>query len=164
MSAYIVGNDLIDLIVSAGLTGDGAHTRGIVVYHSGIPFTFPDTQLGGDELCAVLRQANYDSVNYRYNDNWEAGDDTAPFRKVHHIGGALIPWGHVLRALDCYEYQSCEHPEYGRSFAHSIVEFVRKRVCARVAEQSDAPWEWSREDVAKREAEIKAQILEQIRS
>lgn len=169
MSAYIVGNDLIDLIVSACLHRRGVHSDGFGVYSEGQGWRkWYDTQQDGNDLANILREANYDSVNYRYHDHdGRPWDDTTPFRKVHHLGGgrgALIPWGHVLLALDCYEYQSCEHPGYPQSLAHQIIDVVRRKVCEWIASETDAPWEWSREELAKREQEHRERIMSELRS
>lgn len=167
MSAYIVGNDMIDLIVSACLYKKGRDSDPFRVFTEDGWQAWFDTQQDGDALAHLLREANWDSVNYRYQDSATPWDSETPFRKVHHIGGergALIPWGHVLLALDCYEYQSCEHPGYSDSLACQVIDTVRRQVCKHVARGIDAPWEWSREGLEKREREHRDRIMEQLRA
>jgi hypothetical protein len=152
MSAYIVNKDLIDLLVTVAIEG-APHSRGL-------RFVFQDEVKVLDanqanHIGQVLVDQNYNSVNYRY-------EETSPsyvyeYQLVQHIGGesgALIPWGHVLKALSCYEYQSCESPDWDASLAFAICHAIRKKVCERVA-GDDAPWEWSRKRAEERYNELK---------
>ena len=153
MSAYVVNSDLIDLLVTVALDGP-PHSRGLRVWHNGEVHTFDtmhDTN-AGDTLGQLLTDANVESVNYRYREHDHP--IVYRFRRVSHIGGearALIPWGHVLNAIACLNYQSCEVPTWGESFANACLDAIRHKVCDRIASETDAPWEWSRETVKERE-------------
>jgi hypothetical protein len=47
----------------------------------------------------------------------------------------------VFKALDCYEYQSCEHAEWEDSEAKSFCDALRKRAGTKVPGYEEAPWE-----------------------
>lgn len=54
-------------------------------------------------------------------------------------GNALKPVV-VLKAIDCYEYQSCEHDEWAESEAHAFCHALRKRMIHSLPGYEDAPW------------------------
>jgi hypothetical protein len=47
------------------------------------------------------------------------------------------------KALDCYEYQSCEHPGWSASGARAFCERLRSSLVGAMAGYGDAPWEWT---------------------
>lgn len=139
MSAYVVHKDLIDLLVTVS-TKHGQYKR-LNVEHQGILRQYGE----GDEnaLGQLLIDANYASVNYRYDGY--ANPYEYRYNEVVNVGGAqnaLIPWSHVLKAISCYEYQACEYPEWKDSIAKSACDAIRLKVCRFVSE--DAPWDWTR--------------------
>jgi hypothetical protein len=72
--------------------------------------------------------------------------------------------GHVLGALACFEYQSCETGQ--RTLAETITERTRKNIAYKVCQETDearSPWGWSREYQQTRHQETRAQIAEMIR-
>lgn len=163
MSAYVVGKDHIDLMVSMAVRGTGAD-HGLRVFHEGEVRHFDLTT--ADEIGQILHNENVHSVNYRYNEQTEPETYVFEGHGIgSNLGGALIPWGHVLQAIRCYEYQSCEDTTtWGGSLANEICRALRLKVCGIIADESDAPWEWTREDMDKREQEIRARIMESLRS
>lgn len=48
----------------------------------------------------------------------------------------------VLKALDCYEYQSCEHPGWPASEAHAVCKALRRAVLCQVDGYDESPWAW----------------------
>ena len=142
MSAYILQDDTIDLLVTAGLYGVGID-GGLRVYHEGEILTFNRYE-HADELGTILKTANYDSVNYRYKESTEMEGYRHNGEGItQYLGGEVITWGQVLKSARCYEYQSCEHPEWGTSLAKAIVEAITRKVCEKVSR--DAEWDWSRD-------------------
>lgn len=153
MSAFIVHSDLIDLLVTVAIDGP-PHSRGLRVWHGGEVHYFDTAHdpNAAQALGQLLTDANFESVNYRYRESDHP--DTYTFRRVSHIGGesrALIPWGHVLNAIACFNYQSCEPPTWGESFANACLDAIRHKVCDRIASDTGAPWAWTRETVTERE-------------
>ncbi|HUZ55086.1 MAG TPA: hypothetical protein VMU94_21490 [Streptosporangiaceae bacterium] len=75
---------------------------------------------GGSQ--AVLLAENRRSVNHRYADD----EYQAPY-VFTEITGHLDPIA-ILKAISCYEYQSCEHPGWEASEARSFCEALRRRI------------------------------------
>jgi len=48
--------------------------------------------------------------------------------------------GAVCKLLACYEYQSCEHPEWPESLAHEVCQRLRAAVCAMLPGYEQTPW------------------------
>lgn len=46
----------------------------------------------------------------------------------------------ILKLLDGYSYQSCEHPEWEGSWAKTFVDTVRLYTIPKLAGYRDAPW------------------------
>ena len=155
MSAYILQDDTIDLLVTAGLYGTGVD-GGLRVYHEGEYYHFTRYE-HADKVGTILKTANYDSVNYRYKETTEV----EPYRYngngiTQYLGEVVIPWGQVLKSAYCYEYQSCEHPDWGGSLAKAIVDAITRKVGGFIADQCDAEWEWTRFHAEDIMADIKA--------
>ncbi|MFH2072616.1 MAG: hypothetical protein ABIJ75_07195 [Actinomycetota bacterium] len=118
MSAFIVEEAHIDYLVSAGLAYNyhGSPLRWDLspVEENGL--TRDTAQRTGEMLVA----ANWDSVNYRYDE--EGVEDVYTFREVdwHSIRPVV-----VLKAIACFEYQSCETPDWPTSEARSFCQSLR---------------------------------------
>ena len=144
MSAFILGDDTIDLLVTAGVRGVGLDAR-LSVYH-GDKHHYWSRYEDTDSLGALLKTANYESVNYRYQEE-------TPCEAYHYNGNGIVPylgspvisWGQVLQAVRCYEYQSCEAPTWGESLAKAVCGAIRRKVCGIIADEAGAEWDWSRE-------------------
>jgi hypothetical protein len=163
VSAYILDKDTIDLMVSAGLRGNG-YDATLRVFWGGEWHNFSRYE-NADELGQILHDQNVRSVNYRY-------DEATPTERyrysgegiAQYLGGSVIPWGAVFGACHCYQYQSCETGDYYETLAHAITQAIVRKVCNIIAEQDGSPWGWSREDATQRLEEIKAgvRVLEEV--
>ena len=132
MSAFIVGKDHIDALVRAHQT----YNRGLM-----------SAELA--EVGAMLWAENVKSVQYRYpQDN---GDElpgpincewASPYTFPNDTP-LLAPVG-LLKALSCYEYQSCEHPGWATSEAHKWVERTRTHAISHLPGWEEAAWEYER--------------------
>ncbi|MGM1065623.1 hypothetical protein [Saccharothrix sp. Mg75] len=100
MSAWTVENGHIDILVNAmaqldivpkDLGADGFRTLGQKLWHE-----------------------NHTSVNHRYSER-----TPTPRYRLHTTEADLDPIL-LLRAVDCYTYQSCEHPGWEDSEAHAL--------------------------------------------
>lgn len=116
MSAFTVGAPHIDTIVNA------------MRQFAGVPVPAGAPRGIGQ----MLWDENYASVNHRYSES-EPTPDYSPTL----TDAPLSPIA-VLKALDCYEYQSCEHPGWKTSDAHTLINAVRGIIF------TDHP-EWARE-------------------
>ncbi|WP_280423700.1 hypothetical protein [Nocardia carnea] len=161
MSAFVVGNAHIDVLVNAiaqyGIAGKDA---GRSVYR----------QLG-----QLLWDENVRSVDHRYQQS------TLPERYVLHTTEAVLDPLAVPKVIDCYQYQSCEHPAWADSDACAWVTRLREAIYAAFpgyatpvaspyspdrlvpvyqvdAEYQRLPWPFSRlEDAVSRHAETETE-------
>ena len=157
MSAFIVGDDLLDLLVTAGTRGVGSDAR-LGVFHQG-EWHYWSRQGGADDLGAVLKLANYASVNHRYQESTPCGSYQWDGRGItEYLGGDVIPWGQVLMALDCYEYQTCEVPQWDETLAYAVCRAIRRKVCRIIGNECEAEWEWTRQDAQERMEEIRLSL------
>lgn len=134
MSAFVVSQDHIRFLVNAGLSRTIA-PHGLTWNGGWLKRYEPDTDERAALVGAMLWEENYKSVNYRYRES-----DAAP-RYVHRDEPARSynPI-HVLKAIACLEYQSCEHPEWEASGARAFCEALRMAAIRALPGYSDAPW------------------------
>ena len=85
----------------------------------------------------VLLRENERSLRYRYDERaatWEP-DLSAPFRFNGPVRGPGIAW--LVKALDCYDYQACEHPDYPSSQARALILEIERQIGG--ATEDEAP-------------------------
>lgn len=119
MSAYIVGPDHLRLLVQAGIKWERVAEP--------------------DEMMAELHRTNCDSFAYRYKEEVEP----APFKYfpvVRDLDPVL-----VLKAILCYQYQSCEHPRHPEAEAWIFSERLLHSAIRNLPGYENAPgWEFQR--------------------
>lgn len=125
MSAWIVSKRHIDAIVTAAI--NAGLSRGKTA----------------DQLGDMLWRENVASVSYRYR---EARPDVFYRFEPNALND---PWS-LVKQLDCYDYQSCEHPEWEASEARALIENLRAHTMAALgmpltnyqetANWREAPW------------------------
>lgn len=131
MSAFIVSDECINTITNAILA---------TVKHD------PECQdlvRQPVDLALLLIRENAASVDYRYR---ESKDKPTGFAFRPMEVGQNAPA--VIKALQCYEYQSCEHPGWGESRAYALIHraafYWARRVCemttAPAGKYNSAPW------------------------
>ena len=156
MSAFVVSKAHIDALVTAGLDlgrhgylywywpeltaeqESDAYARGSYA-GSGAPEVaearhhelWIDT---ADQVGAMLWAENYRSVNHRYaEDNQpQAYGYTRCRRRLSAVA--------LLKAVNCYEYQSCEHPGWKRSQAYAFCQALRSALIRELPGYEQAPW------------------------
>jgi hypothetical protein len=131
MSAYVVDKTHIDALLTAGLTNPPA-----AYYHGDQRHEITHQTAG--TIGAMLWAENVRSVNYRYQeDEWEQ------VYELTELDGTIKPLI-VLKAISCYEHQSCEHPEWEQSEAHAFCRALQDRMIGQLPGYDDAPgWEIS---------------------
>lgn len=108
MSAWIVSKGHIDAIVQLAIV---------------------EQQIGPSEANAVgamLWAENHASVNYRYNE-----DTPVPDYAFRGVEAPLDDWI-MLKQLECYDYQSCEHPQWAASAGRALVGKLEDRLLRRL--------------------------------
>lgn len=159
MSAFMVSKRHIDLLVRTAYWGP-RDERDIRPDHAWYrpPFKgFSNWQLEQcNDLGELLVKENLSSIHARYPDTIANPDATPgpieqywlePYELGDWFGSRLTPI-EALKALDCYEYQSCEHPEWEQSEAHEFCQRFRHSLIGRLPGYDDAPWEWSKKQAA----------------
>ena len=137
MSAYVVNKSHINALVLSGL--------GLVWYHEGKRHEL--TLRSADRVGQMLLDECVKSVSYRYPDDeiTELPGPTdaewlVPF-KFNPVVRRPTPV-QALKLLDCYEYQSCEHPGWQTSEAKAFCDVLRRNLIHRLPGYDEAPWEW----------------------
>jgi hypothetical protein len=150
MSAYTVTENHIIYLVAAALSRRirrGCHNR----------FSWVQVKYPGDvthhiidagemetvaEFASELWQENVRSVNYRYQN--DQADLTTYVIDPYKVDDLLHAWDfdplEVLKAIDCLEYQSCEHPEWEASKAWSFLNRLRRACISSLHGYSEATW------------------------
>lgn len=122
MSAWIVSKAHIDVLVWA----------------LGKRELFPDG-MTPDEVGGVLWRENYRSVNYRYGERARVPE--------YRYAVPPVKWtpDQLTKILGCYDYQSCERNDYGKSKAFGLVKILSESLdregASRDSEEANtAPW------------------------
>lgn len=163
MSAWIVSKEHIDLIVSEGIR---LEARLVSVGDDGALEVDRLTSLNANTVGRVLWGECQRSVAYRYprdrDGQWPgpAGLTLAEIegytwtpttlrlgmdRETQRLVG-------LINAIECYEYQSCEHPGWASSEAKRWVESIYRLAVARLTRrlEPNLPWGIDAEHVSKR--------------
>jgi hypothetical protein len=142
MSAFIVDKKHIDFLVTAA-------------YHYDLTFNLKGWVSARtadlDALGHALWQENLESVAYRYP---EDTPNSRPGPVSDNIDLEVAMYRHtpchgpshaiqVLKALSCYEYQSCEHPGWKDSDAFNFCAGLKDRAISALPGYDDARWEVS---------------------
>ena len=161
MSAFEVSDTHIDILVSAALQRD-RYGYTLSWYFGEVPGTYPGEALpSGEDYEAALKRTkrevtddnaetwgaallaeNRRSVNHRYDED----EIETPYVFTQY-DGQFNPVA-VLRAISCYEYQSCEHPEWKTSEARAFCAALTDRMIGILPGYDKAPWEISDPDEA----------------
>lgn len=149
MSAFILGTDHIDYLVSAAVDA-GTHQSGFGIYWDGERVEWHNADVVG----AALLRENIASVSHRYADNG-TGSLPGPIPNPVPEDYVYLPFlkvdaAQVLKALDCYEYQSCEHPGWNDSEARRFCDVLRRRYASKMPGYEEALWEVDRAGLLKR--------------
>jgi len=162
MSAFMVSKEHIDAMVRLSLPGsDGHKMTWYVVDPDEIEWDSSDPDSYFADLAAARRESTLDradeigrmlafenaaSVLYRYSDDnsdeyvpsW-TNDGTYRFT----ISGRCPTPVEGLKLIDCYEYQSCEHPGWKTSEARRFCKALRSRMIQSLPGYKEAPWEFT---------------------
>lgn len=147
MSAYVVDKAHIDAMVRLGIEGPaGYHGGPGGAWSDHYYVNDPTAELGArpvhvreepTRIGQMLVSENVESVWYRYPDDRTINDlpgptDKSDLMEYRYQPGRRLTVPEALVALSGYEYQSCEHPGWRDSEAHSYVEWLRAGLIRRV--------------------------------
>jgi hypothetical protein len=168
MSAYVVSKEHIDALICAGLApnrcaGDKLSWR----YDD--EWRKLDLN-NADAVGAMLWAENVASVDYRYSppgreaiygEGWTDAEPLPGTYQLEMIAPGVEPietpeWSseyryplmrvklrtpvEVLKLISCFEYQSCEHPDWDESEAYAFCEALRHRMIDMLPGYDAAPW------------------------
>jgi hypothetical protein len=133
MSAFVVTKQHIDAMLTAGMPRPGE--RGCVRWNDPVDPGREHvlTQDTADRVGALLWQENRVSVNHRYHD----GDQIDVIYSFEWLWREPVT---VLKLIDSYEYQSCEHSGWKESQAKRVCDQLRKLVISKLPGYDEAPW------------------------
>lgn len=156
MSAFMVSKKHIDLLVRTAYAGPT--TNGKQGGYGQQPWYRPyfkgESQWQVEQCDAIgemLIKENLSSIHARYPDTITDPESTPgpvdqywlePYTLADPFFAKRLTAIEALKALDCYEYQSCEHPEWEQSEAHEFCERFRHALIGCLDGYEDAPWEW----------------------
>ena len=143
MSAYIVDRAHIDYLICAAMYME-TRCQGLKMtwYPAG-----RRQELTGENATQVgqmLWDENFRSVKYRYEDM--PLDDLGGYcgESKYRFGGrgAFEKYDpvQVIKACNCLDYQSCEHPEWKASEAHAFINALIARAICEIPGYEEAEW------------------------
>lgn len=96
-----------------------------------------------ETLGGMLLAENVRSVGYRYGTN-DPSDLPGPIAQdntiYRHDGTIHLNPVATLKSIQCYEYQTCEHPAWATSPAKAFCEALTSAVIKDLPGYEDAPW------------------------
>jgi len=140
MSCYIVETKHIVYLAKAAIHFGGF--RGFSYYskNRGTRIEYGHNLEHTQKLANVLNAENYKSYNYRYKEeDTSIPEITIDDVMAYNWGGMYKP-GEVAKAISCYDYQSCEHPDYEDSDAHAAVQSMRYDLLQQLRGYDTAEW------------------------
>ena len=130
MSAYIESKAHIDaLVTAAGAVELGEHSSGLSWYHDGERYEMSySDHARASEIGRMLWAENLASIHARYPDTAEtdsnypgpAGFESVQVTEYQFVRTARLEPVVVLKAIDGYRYQSCEHEGWETSQAFAF--------------------------------------------
>jgi hypothetical protein len=138
MSAFIVGNDHIDALMTYCIDNRVSFWNGTD--------RVDITSDNAEEIGRILLDENVKSVHYRYEGRIEPDEKNAAadygFRRFGPIEPLKAIWG-----VRCLEYQSCEHPEWENSIAWRISQAIIHEAIRHIP-CDEGMWEITRKEAA----------------
>ena len=136
MSAYIVNDKTINVIANGFLDfGIEYRNQKDKIWNCGSVYGIMiDLYKVGQIISTDLLKANYDSVNYRYNENTEPHKNK--FEKVNYNLGEL------LGCIKCFNYQACEVEKWEDSLIYKDLQCLKNAILEKAIKQLgfNIPW------------------------
>ena len=147
MSAFIVDRNHIRYLVASALwvAGKAGSIDRFSWYHHETRHEL--TSVNATEVGQMLWDENIVSVKYRYPEFGGPADPlpgpmNEDFVYLHKVApvGFKPELAQVMKSIDCYSYQSCEHPDWESSSAWAFVQELRKRTSCVLPGYEEAEW------------------------
>ena len=131
MSAYMVSDEHIDALLTAAVQFLPHLQESPLRYWWDGQSRYVRRE-DADRVGTMLRAENQKSVNYRYS------EDEAPQPYAFQtMRGDFAPVD-ILKAIQGFEYQACEHPEFRTSEAYAFCDALRHRMINRLPGYRDS--------------------------
>jgi len=158
MSAFMVSRAHIDAIVAVAVFGP---SRCAASNWRGPYFGNPSrraTYCIASEIGEMLVKENLSSIHHLYSDTATNPTTTPGPIEQYWLAPYVFPCAalkprklpdalQTLKLITCYEYQSCEHPEWHDSDARDFCESLRRALIRALPGYDAAPWEWNEQEV-----------------
>jgi len=159
MSAFIVDKVHISAMIRFGLTAQ-LRDHSPLGWYAKDPKELPYEEIRGthrqltsetqDKVGQMLLDENVKAVSIRYEDSQITdlpgridAQYLMPYKFTHSYRTPTPV--EVLSLINCYEYQSCEDPEYYESEAHRFCNALKSMAIRSLPGYDEAPWEWTEE-------------------
>jgi hypothetical protein len=159
MSAYMVDKEHVIYMIQAAISRRLAEYDGGAIrwYHNGQSYELRCTATAYERasVANMLWRENLRSINHRYPDTVE-NQKNAPgkvsdaeegyavrphdFQNIHGAHFHNFDPVQVIKAIHCYEYQSCEHPGWKDSQARAFVDALESKAVQALPGYEDAAW------------------------
>ena len=144
MSAFIVSRQHIAYLIEAAEQIARRNRTHFRWFHDGTWHTLGEDHDTADRIGQCLWCTNVASVLYRYPQDTPQ-TAPGPIGETYYYGRhrpTPIAWNpvQVLKAVHCFDYQSCEHPEWEASEAYSIVKAIEHDAMRALPGYDDAAW------------------------
>jgi hypothetical protein len=156
MSCFMVSDEHLCLLVQAGRDMTRQKRHGNMSWYwkrhpedSTMQRSELDTlQESADRVVRLLWQENCQSVAFRYADSSHLEemlpDDAPSYRQA--IDASMMQPVWIMKAIQCYRYQSCEHPGWEQSEAFAYCAALEQAMIHALPGYDDAPtWEYTKE-------------------
>ncbi len=140
MSAYVVNKAHIDAMVRLAI-------RHKMDYYNAGNEPRPDPRGQPNALGQMLLDACVKSVAHRYPKD-KLTDLPGPTGAYWVLPYRYSPMGRVptpvqgLKLVGCFDYQSCEHPDWEKSAAYGFCQALKATLIGALPGYDEAPWEW----------------------
>lgn len=147
MSAFIVGRKHIEYLIESAESLARRQRSSFRWFHDGAWHTLGQDHDTPERVGQCLWCTNVASVLYRYPEDTPA-TAPGPIGDTYYYGRHVpkpIKFNPVqmLKACHCYDYQSCEHPEWESSEAYAIVRSIESSAMRALPGYDDAEWDIS---------------------
>lgn len=135
MSAYVVNDKTINVIANGFVDFNIEYRKkSYEIQKTSLCGVIYDADKIGQIIATDLLKANYDSVNYRYNENTEPHE--IKFEKVSYNLGEL------LGCIKCFNYQACEVENWEDSLIYKDLQCLKNAILVNAIKRLgfEIPW------------------------
>jgi hypothetical protein len=146
MSAWVVAKAHIDAMINTAVALYADRNHELCWMHDGVLRKLTDDEL--NRVGQMLVDENVRSVIGRYPDTLHGGDIPGPVDPYYARPYILqeserdVPAVELLKLIDCYEHQACEHDEWKTSEACTFCDDLRCAAIMKLRGYQAAPWGW----------------------